>query len=99
MKLPTAVFLSSPAFLVTLSLTAVLAAQQSQPARTPTSTKWFPAGPIGTQSGSVPATQTEMEPMPLVAPIFIEDGKTSSSLVIAMQEDALSWTLVRRFEH
>jgi len=82
-KLPTAVFLSSPAFLVTLSLTAVLAAQQSQPARTPTSTKWFPAGPIGTQSGSVPATQTEMEPMPLVAPIFIEDGKTSSSLVIA----------------
>lgn len=64
--------------LILLGIVPALIAQRS-----PTSSTHFPAHPIGVQSSSTPATQTEMEPMPLVAPIFIEDANNSSSLVIA----------------
>jgi hypothetical protein len=70
-------------FLIALNAAQSLSAQQPQNTGIPASAKWFQASPIGVQSSSTPMTQTEMEPMPLVAPIFIEDATTSSSLVIA----------------
>jgi hypothetical protein len=83
LKFPSSEILSSLVLLTTLGLTPSLPAQQPQTARTPTSTKWFPPSPVGMQGSSALATQTEMEPMSLVAPIFFEDSHNSSSLVIA----------------
>ena len=78
MKLPRRVFLLLLLCLITLSAAPALTAQQLQGYP-----KWFPASPIGVQTSATPAAQTEMEPMPLVAPIFLEDAKNSSSLLIA----------------
>jgi hypothetical protein len=82
-KSPSTEILSSLVIIVTLSLNTPLAAQQPHSSKAPTKTDWFPPNPVGFQSSSAPATQTELQPMPLVAPIFFEDGQTSSSLVIA----------------
>lgn len=67
-KLCFAVCLFSPA----------LVAQQT----THRTSQWFPATPIANPStaANTPATQSEM--LPQVAPVFVEDGKTTSSLVI-----------------
>jgi len=76
--------LSSLVILATLGRTAPLTAQQPQSTKPPTKTDWFPASPVGSQSGSAPpGSQMQVEPMPLVAPVFFEDGQTTSSLVIA----------------
>lgn len=83
MKALTPVALSPLFFLITLNAAPALTSQQPQNTKIPANAKWFPASPIGVQSGSTTGAQTEMEPMPLVAPIFIEDAKTTSSLVIA----------------
>lgn len=65
--------------LAVVVLSTSLVAQQSE-----TPPKFFPAVPIKAQSSSLASMQmpVDMESMPQVAPIFIEDGKTSSSVVI-----------------
>lgn len=59
------------------------AAQPLLPAQNTRNIRHYPATSIDAQSTVGRTPLTEMEPMPLVAPIFIEDGHTSSSLVIA----------------
>ncbi len=65
------------AFTITLLSSALTAQQQTQ--RT---SQWFPATPIGQPNAAPGTIATPMEMLPQVAPIFIEDGKTTSSLVI-----------------
>lgn len=43
---------------------------------------WFPASPIGTPLAPAGTIATPMEMLPQMAPIFVEDGDISSSLVI-----------------
>jgi hypothetical protein len=59
-------------------LSTLLTAQQAPPSKS----QWYPATPVG-QAGAVAGTiPTPMEMLPQVAPIFFEDGKTESALVI-----------------
>ena len=73
---PNACFLLS-LLLIGLAFTTTLTAQKS-----PIRIDRFPAAPIGTQNSRVATPLSDMEPMPLVAPIFIEDAGTTSSLVL-----------------
>jgi hypothetical protein len=63
--------------LVAALLVTQLFAQQSS-----NNPKTYPAWPIGYPNAPAGTIPTPSEPMPQVAPIFIEDAKTSSSLVI-----------------
>ena len=66
-----------------LAMLLLVAAVNAQQASQET-TKWYPAVPTTVHDGDAQAMKSIMnlEPMPMVAPIFIEDGQTSSSIVI-----------------
>ena len=71
-------------FTISLLAPALIAQQQSSG-----TSKWFPATPIGNPNATAGTIPVSPEMLPQVAPVFVEDG-TTTSLLIVLNNSAIS---------